>query len=121
MELVSLHNVVVSADDLRMPIHLSAQLSGSELDKDVKESMMELLQGPSAKLVAQNNTLRSMGSNPKYRASLEGADSNFKLTLAILGTSPGLFVIPTFERKLEVRIACYPWTFQKRSTSTCII
>lgn len=103
MELVNLHNVVVNADDLRMPIHLSDQLLGSALDKDVKESMMEMLQGPSTKPAVQQNSLYTVASNSRYLAAIEGADNNFKLTLAMLNAAPGQFVRPSFERKLEVR------------------
>lgn len=44
MELVNLHNVIVNAEDLRVPVHLADQLTDSELNNDVKQSMMQLLQ-----------------------------------------------------------------------------
>ena len=43
-DLVDLHNVIVNAEDLRLPVRLSDQLKGSELNADVKLSMMQLLQ-----------------------------------------------------------------------------
>lgn len=44
MELVNLHNMIVNAEDLRSPVRLSDQLTGSTLDANVKKSMMQLLQ-----------------------------------------------------------------------------
>lgn len=103
MEVVNLHNVVVSAEDLRMPIRLSDQLSGSELAKDVKESMMEMLQGPNTRPALQQHSLYSVSFNSSYRIDIEGADNDFKLTLARMGAAPGQFLKQSFERKLEVR------------------
>lgn len=65
MEAVTLHNIVVNTEDLRMPIHLSDQLTGSELTADVKQSIMELLQGPSSKTIAlPSSSLQSVSSAP---------------------------------------------------------
>lgn len=44
MDLVNLHNVIVNAEDLRVPVHLSDQLNDSSLNSDVQQSMMQLLQ-----------------------------------------------------------------------------
>lgn len=102
IELLDLHNVVVNAEDLRMPIHLSAQLSGSALDKNVKDSMMELLQGPSNRQYVRQNSSFTIGSKSKSRVSLEGADNRLNLTLAMMGATPSQSVRPAFEHQLEV-------------------
>lgn len=44
MELVNIHNIIVNAEDLRVPVHLSDQLTESAMNVDVKQSMMQLLQ-----------------------------------------------------------------------------
>lgn len=66
MELIHLHNVVVNAVDLHMPVHLSDQLTGSTLNEDVKQSIMELLQGPSTTSNAnlRRGSLYSVDSTP---------------------------------------------------------
>lgn len=62
-ELVALHNVIANAADLRMPIHLSDQLSRSFLDDNVKQSMMDLLTGSTASAVLQKTTSLSVAPN----------------------------------------------------------